>query len=268
MRELERKLEQAEQSVKARKAALDIRERALNNREAKLKGELAQAEAKVKKDLAARERQLLRDRLAFHASSRRAVIKSPPALTDDRCNHPSERSSTSDATNTASAVSSALHCSPAASSTSAPQAQEGSNLASRQLSAVQANKQGLHRVAKRYNLRSQAKPVAKAECDTSSKPATMLSKHKIRSDGDLASIPFPSNDKENNLSIVAGSAGVVDQPNSSCDAKTTVAPKQRDVNKTVSRIPKAAKPFATPIYHLRSAAAKCNGALELRRAGL
>ena len=229
---------------------------------------MAQAEAKVKKNLAARERQLLRDRLALNASSRRAVIKSPPAPTEDGCNHPSERSSTSNATNTASAVSSALRCSPAASSTSAPRTQEGSDLASRQLSAVQATKQGLHRVAKRYNLRSQAKPVVKAECDPSIKPATMLPSHKIRSDGDLASVPLSSDDKENDRSVVAASPGVAGEPNSSCNSKTTVAPKQRDVNKTVSRIPKAAKPFVTPIYHLRSAAAKCNGALELRRAGL
>ena len=258
VRELGRKLEQAQQSVKTRKAALDVRERALNNREANLKAKVAQAEARIKKDLEARERQLLQDRLAFAASSRQASLKGALPAGKDRSDQSSERSTAYATTNTASAVSSALRV----ASNSASVSLRDANLISGNPSPAPTKNQGLHRVPKRYNLRSQAIPSVEAADISGEKPVSLLPKRKLRSDGDLEDSALRQDDKENNASAVLG------DNKTSCETGGPVAAIQKKINKPPARVAKAPMPSGIPIYHLRSAAAKCNGALQLRRAGL
>lgn len=238
----------------------------MNKREANLKTEIARSETKIRKEFEARERQLLQDRLAFAAKSCRKAIKSSRVSAKDRSNSTSERSTGSAITNTASAVSSALRCRSVITSAHSSQQKNNSGLASRQ-PVVRQNNQGLHRVAKRYDLRSQAGPSTDASNTSASKAVSLLPQRKLRSDGDLVAIAVGSN-KENLPSNLLRNAKAMGKPSPTCIADTLDVLKQRDGNKLPTQDGDSTRPSAIPIYYLRSAGNKCNGALELRRAAL
>lgn len=268
VRELEQTLAAAEKSVKTRTAALDTRERALNKKEANIQAEISRAVTKIKNDYEAKERQLLQDRLAFAAiASRRKIENNIVSPVEDRSDIPSDQSNSTSATNTASAVSHELRCSSEArSSVSTPP--KASKLLYRQSSTAQPANTGLHRVAKRYNLRNQAVASASAAPDTgkTKMPVSRLPRYKLRSDGDLEGIALGAGSKENvPLRIVREPSVASAVPASISDKHKPAILKPDNGKKMAARTPKATHPSGVPIYHLRSAAARKNAAMDLRR---
>jgi hypothetical protein len=269
VRELEQKLEAAQKSIGTRAAAMDKRERALNKKEAVLKAEAARAEAKMKKDFEAQERQLLQDRLAFAAvSSRRKIGNAIGPTVEDRSDITSDRSNSTSTTNTASAISDELRCSSEARS-SGSTLPKASKLPHRAVLAAQPINNGLHRVAKRYNLRNQAVIAESAAPNTrnDTTPVSRIPRYKLRSDGDLENIALSRTQKEN---IPSGTirrtfkgTAVTD---SNCKPNKSAAVKSAGGKKIAAHAPKPTPPSAIPVYHLRSAVVRKNAAMGLRRA--
>jgi cell division septum initiation protein DivIVA len=268
VRDLERKLEQAEQSIKSRTVALEIRERALDTREADLKREVLRV-AKVKEAVAAGERQLLQDRLASAAaSSRRIIQKDMDAVVKARSIIASDRFINTTTINTASALSdSLLYTSEAGSSGSTPR--KASKLAPRVNLVAQPINRGLHRVAKRYDLRSQA-VTPESDTQSTSNDLTAVSRippYKLRSDGDLGPIALGPSRKENVPSgTIHGTSKAAALFKFSCNQNKSAIPKLARCKKIADGAAKAPKSSAIPVYHLRSAANQRNAAMDLRRA--
>jgi hypothetical protein len=269
VRELEQKLEAAQKSIRTRAAALDKRERALNKREANIQAEVSRAVASFKKEYEAKERQLLQDRLAFAAvSSRRKIGNAIVPTVEDRSSIISDRSNSTSATNTASAISDELRCSSEARSSGSSQ-HKTSMLPQRKGLSVQPINNGLHRVSKRYNLRNQA-VISESDAPTTSNDSSMASRiprYKLRSDVDLEGLALGPGQKENvPPRIIRHSSMASAVPAPSCNTNKPAPLKAVGGKKIAARAPKATQPSAIPVYHLRSAVVRKNAAMDLRRA--